>query len=155
MSGVRVFEDLDDLVSSVGVVLGPTPWRRIDAQAIAGFASAVAPAQRFTRVVGHEYDLVSPDFLLSLIPGFVAQMRRIRGMRSGVNYGVDRVVYPSVVHVGDRVRARSTLAAVDWTGPASVALVASTDVEVCSDDEATTDGCRVALRGNLLSRIYC
>ncbi|MGC5255635.1 hypothetical protein ACPXCG_04720 [Gordonia sp. DT218] len=152
--GMRVFEDLDDLVSSVGAVLGPTPWRRIDENAAARFASSVAPERGARLLLEAECDVVRPDFLLSLIPVFVMQMRRIRGMRSGVNYGADRVVFPAAVRIGDRVRARSTITAVEWTGPASVALVASTVVEACRD-EVECGPHPIAVRGDLLSRIYC
>lgn len=154
MPEVRVFEDLDDLVSSVGAALGPTPWRRIDEELIARFSSSVAAERGMHVLDGAESTVVRHDFLLSLIPGFVMQMRRIRGMRSGVNYGADRVVYSGVVRIGDRVRARSTVTSVEWTGPASVALVASTVVEACGC-EGDCGPHPIVVRAHLLSRIYC
>ena len=53
---------------------------------------------------------VAHGFLtLSLVPYLAGQLRRVEGVRMGVNYGLDRVRFPAPVPSGARLRARSTL----------------------------------------------
>ena len=46
---------------------------------------------------------------LSLIPALLPQIVEIDGFRMGVNYGTEKVRFPSPVPVGSRVRAGATL----------------------------------------------
>ncbi|MCW2531279.1 MAG: putative enoyl-CoA hydratase 1 [Blastococcus sp.] len=46
---------------------------------------------------------------LSLIPSLLPQIVEIEGFRMGVNYGTEKVRFPSPVPVGSRVRAGATL----------------------------------------------
>ena len=46
---------------------------------------------------------------LSLLPMLMPQIVEITGFRMGVNYGTEKVRFPSPVPVGSRVRAGATL----------------------------------------------
>ena len=46
---------------------------------------------------------------LSLVPALLPEIVEIEGFRMGVNYGTEKVRFPSPVPVGSRVRAGATL----------------------------------------------
>jgi acyl dehydratase len=48
----------------------------------------------------------------------------------GINYGLDRVRFPTPVPVGSRLRARATLISLDKVGEGAVQLVNRVTVEV-------------------------
>lgn len=70
---------------------------------------------------------------LSLIPALLMQTVHIE-QRMGVNYGLNRVRFPSAVRVGARVRARFVVADADDLPDG--ALQVTWDVTVEADDEA-------------------
>ncbi|GII22018.1 MaoC family dehydratase [Planosporangium mesophilum] len=99
------------LADSVGQHLGYSEWHEIDQKRIDLFADATGDHQwihvdperaasgPFKRTIAHGY------LTLSLIPMLNAQVYRVSGVRMGVNYGVNKVRFPSPVPVGSRVRA--------------------------------------------------
>jgi acyl dehydratase len=70
---------------------------------------------------------------LSLLPILVGQIVRVDGVTMGVNYGTNKVRFPSPVPVGSEIRAGATVASVDdVAGGVQVAL----DVVVTVRDAA-------------------
>jgi acyl dehydratase len=60
---------------------------------------------------------------LSLLPILVGQIVRVEGVTMGVNYGANKIRFPSPVPVGSEIRAGATVASVeDVTGGIQVAL---------------------------------
>jgi acyl dehydratase len=103
------------LEAAVGTETGPTDWFTIDQARIDAFADATEDHQWIhvdpeRAASGPFGTTVAHGFLtLSLVPYLAGQLRRVEGVRMGVNYGLDRVRFPAPVPSGARLRARSTL----------------------------------------------
>jgi acyl dehydratase len=114
-----IFENLDDLTAAVGIHLGYSDWITIDQARIDLFADATgdhqwihvdpeqAKAGPFGATIAHGY------LTLSLTNLFLPQIVDVRGISMGINYGVNKVRFPSPVLVGSRVRGGAELAAVE------------------------------------------
>lgn len=115
---MRVLNGLDELQAAVGEHLGYSDWIEIDQQRIDLFAEATgdhqwihvdpekAKAGPFGSTIAHGY------LTLSLIPMLVWQIYTVEGTKMGVNYGCNKVRFPSPVPVGSRVRAGVELVSV-------------------------------------------
>jgi acyl dehydratase len=114
--GATVINGLDDLKSRVGQELGVSEWLEVTQAAIDAFADATGDHQwihvdperakkesPFGGPIAHGY------LTLSLIPSLLPEIVEIDGFRMGVNYGTEKVRFPSPVPVGSRVRAGATL----------------------------------------------
>ncbi|MEE4594622.1 MaoC family dehydratase [Streptomyces sp. DSM 41524] len=111
MAEPRIFTSPDELRSAVGEELGPSDWLEIDQKRVDLFADATgdhqwihvdpekAAAGPFGTTIAHGY------LTLSLLPLFTPQLLRVEGVRMGINYGVNKVRFPSPVPVGSRLRA--------------------------------------------------
>ncbi|HCA88483.1 MAG TPA: dehydratase [Streptomyces sp.] len=118
MAEPRVFATLDELKSAVGEQLGHSDWLEVDQKRIDLFAEATgdhqwihvdpdkAAAGPFGTTIAHGY------LTLSLLPVFVPQLMRVDGVRMGINYGTNKVRFPSPVPVGSRLRATASVAEV-------------------------------------------
>ncbi|WP_447006614.1 MaoC family dehydratase [Saccharothrix isguenensis] len=113
---MRVFADLDEFAAAKGEHLGHGGWHEITQAEINLFADATgdhqwihvdlekAAAGPFGAPVAHGY------LTLSLIPLLVRDIYTVQGLSMGVNYGLNKVRFPSPVVVGARVRAGAELA---------------------------------------------
>jgi acyl dehydratase len=131
-----VFGSEDELVAAVGRHLGHGDWVTIDQARIDTFADATddhqwihvdperAAAGPFGSTVAHGY------LTLSLVPFLVSGVVEYAGWPVKINYGTDRVRFPSPVPVGSRVRAGVELVSVRPSGPGiQVALQVSVEIE--------------------------
>lgn len=133
---MEILRGAADLKAAVGTESGPTDWFTIDQSRIDGFADATedhqwihvdperAAAGPFGKTVAHGF------LTLSLVPYFSSKLRRVEGVAMGINYGLDRVRFPSPVPVGSRVRARSTIISCDRVGDTGVHMVSRVTIEV-------------------------
>lgn len=115
---MRVLNGLEELQAAVGEHLGHSDWIEIDQTRIDQFAEATgdhqwihvdqekAKAGPFGSTIAHGY------LTLSLIPMLVWQIYTVEGTKMGVNYGANKVRFPSPVPVGSRVRAGVELVSV-------------------------------------------
>ncbi|MDQ0615509.1 acyl dehydratase [Microbacterium sp. W4I4] len=107
------------LAPHVGAELGVSDWLLIDQNCVDVFAAATGDEQWIhtdpTRAAGGVYGTTVAHGLLtlSLLPQLAAQVYRIDGARSRINYGYDRVRFPQPVLVGSRIRDRIVLDAVE------------------------------------------
>ena len=111
--------DLDELRTRIGEELGVSEWHEVTQDAIDAFAQVtgddqwihVDPARAtqtpFGGTIAHGY------YTLSLHPMFAKQLLAFEGFAFAVNYGLDRVRFPAPLPVGNRVRMRISLLAVD------------------------------------------
>jgi acyl dehydratase len=115
---MRVFNGIADLEKAVGTHLGHSEWHTIDQDQIDAFAAAtgdhqwihVDPAKAAEGPFG---STVAHGFLtLSLVPMLTWQVYTIEGVKMVVNYGADKLRFPSPVPVGSRVRAGVELTSV-------------------------------------------
>jgi acyl dehydratase len=116
---MNVFDDIDQLRESVGRHLGHSDWHTVTQEQINLFAEATGDRQwihvdpdrsrqgPFGATVAHGH------LTLSLVPYLVAQIYRIEGRRMAVNYGLNRVRFPSPTPVDSRIRAGAELLSVE------------------------------------------
>ena len=109
------FDTPKDLLSAVGTQLGPTDWITITQQQVNAFADATldnqwihvdterAKAGPFGGPIAHGY------LTMSLAAYFLGQLVRVSGISMGINYGADKVRFPSPVPVGSKLRGRGEL----------------------------------------------
>ncbi|MBQ0943247.1 MaoC family dehydratase [Ideonella sp. 4Y16] len=106
-----------DLPNLVGQVLGTSDWMLIDQARIDAFAHATGDLQWIhmdpaRAAAGPFGTTIAHGFLtLSLISVMSEQAFRVDGVRMGLNYGLNKVRFPSPVPVGSRLRAVFTLVA--------------------------------------------
>ena len=110
-----VFATPAALQNAVGRHLGYSEWLTITQERVNRFADAtgdhqwihVDPARAkngpFGACIAHGY------LTLSLVNMFLPQIVEVRGIRMGVNYGVDKVRFPAPVRVGARIRGGGEL----------------------------------------------
>ena len=111
-----VFDGIEAIRAAVGTHLGYSDWTDITQERVDQFADATGDHQwvhvdpvraraesRFGGPVAHGY------LTLSLSNELLPQIVEVRGFSMGVNYGVDRIRFPSPVLVGSRVRAGAEL----------------------------------------------
>ncbi len=109
------FESPQSLLAAIGTDLGTTDWVTITQDQIDKFAEATldnqwihvdterAKAGPFRAPIAHGY------LTMSLAAYFLGQLVRVSGISMGINYGADKVRFPSPVPVGSRLRAHGEL----------------------------------------------
>jgi acyl dehydratase len=115
----RVIHGADELRTLVGEHLGHSDWMEITQERVNEFADATGDHQwihidveraksgPFGGPIAHGY------LTLSLGPVLYPQVVRIEGFSMGVNYGANKVRFPSPVHVGANLRLGVKLLAVE------------------------------------------
>jgi acyl dehydratase len=110
---------IDDLYPLVGTHLGYSEYRTVTQEQVNLFAEATGDHQwihvdperarsgPFGGTIAHGY------LTLSLLPVLLSQVLRVGGVSMGINYGANRVRFPSPVPVGSEVRAGATLVAIE------------------------------------------
>jgi acyl dehydratase len=130
-------DGIEGVQGLVGQHLGHSDWVEITQEQVQKFADAtgdhqwihvdVERAKRespFGGPVAHGY------LTLSLIPSLLPEIVDITGFRMGVNYGTEKVRFPSPVPVGSRVRAGATLAsATPFDGGIAMNMDVTVEVE--------------------------
>lgn len=129
---------LDQLRSLVGREAGTSDWLAIDQQMIDAFAQVTGDHQwihidpqraktesRFGRTIAHGFLTLS---LLSRLSHESIQVTGDFGMR--INYGLNKLRFPSPVPVGSRIRARFAVQSVeDIEGGHQVVWLVTVEVE--------------------------
>jgi acyl dehydratase len=126
----------------VGSEEGVGEWFAIDQSRINAFADATLDHQfihvdpeKAARLSPYKVTIAHGFLTLSLIPYLGGKIPPIepsayQGIVMGVNYGLDKVRFPSPVKVGSRVRARRTLAEVQPSGRNTIQLKQIVTIEV-------------------------
>ncbi len=111
---MRTFSSLDDLSAAIGETVGPGPWFTIDQDRVDAFADCTGDDQwihvdpgraaegPYGATIAHGY------LTLSMIPFLGRDLYAIDFGTARVNYGSNKVRFPSAVRVGTRVRASAT-----------------------------------------------
>ena len=138
----KLEQAMERFQACVGEVEGPGEWHAVGQNQINLFADATGD-HRFIHVDPEKCAQLSPykvpiahGFLtLSLLP-FLQQSvpnaapEAYQGMVMGVNYGLDRVRFPSPVKVDSRVRASRELVSADEVAPNTIQLKQKVSVEI-------------------------
>ena len=105
------FTTFEEIEAAVGQELGTSDWLLIDQERVDTFADATgdhqwihvdverAKAGPFGGTIAHGY------LTLSLVPFLGAQVMALNTPGAKLNYGVNKVRFPSPVPVGSRIRA--------------------------------------------------
>jgi len=132
---MRVFETLQDLAACVGQEVALSDWMVVTQEQVNQFAEATGDPQWIHVDVeraksGPFGGTIAHGFLtLSMLPKFFESSFEIRQTRMGINYGLNRVRFTSVVPVGSRLRARMTLKAAEWIEQGGLQMTWSVTVE--------------------------
>jgi acyl dehydratase len=134
-----IVNGLEELKSKVGDHLGWSEWVTVTQDQVNRFADATgdhqwihvdierAKAGPFGGPIAHGY------LTLSLAPMLMEQVVQIRGISMGVNYGCNKVRFPSPVPVGSKVHMGATLQSVeDIAGGVQYVMELSFEVEGAS-----------------------
>src|ERR1700729_2882780 len=109
---------IEGLQDKVGAHLGYSDWHRITQEQVNLFAEATgdhqwihvdverAKAGPFGGPIAHGY------LTLSLTPALLDEVLHVSGVAMGINYGLNKLRFPSPVPVGSKLRAGVTLAGV-------------------------------------------
>lgn len=147
------FDSAASVLASVGRQLGETEWMQITQERIHQFADAtgdyqwihVDPEQAkngpFGACVAHGY------LTLSLANLFLPQLVSYDGLTMGVNYGCDKVRFPSPVLVNSWVRGSGEVIAASPIGEDGVQVTVRITVQVKDQDKP---GCVV----ETISRLF-
>ncbi|MGW2146799.1 MaoC family dehydratase [Nonomuraea bangladeshensis] len=110
---------LDEIRALAGRDLGHTGWLEITQERVNVFAEATGDHQwihvdpdrakdgPFGGTIAHGY------LTLSLIIPLFNELLEIRDVKMSINYGLDKVRFPSPVRVGSRIRLAGTVASVE------------------------------------------
>jgi acyl dehydratase len=132
---MRTFTSLEELSHAVGEDLGPSDWLEVTQERVDAFADATGDHQwihvdvdraskgPFGGTVAHGY------LTLSLIPHFSPELVEISTPGARLNYGVNKVRFPSPVRVGSRIRATARIVEVGDV-PAGRQLLTRYTVEI-------------------------
>lgn len=117
---MREISSLEELKSVVGQDLGISDWLTVDQQRIDQFAEATGDRQwihvdveRCRRESPFRSTIAHGFLTLSLLPALMDQAVVLKGVRMGINYGVNKVRFPAPVPSGSRVRAHVRLQSVE------------------------------------------
>jgi acyl dehydratase len=109
----------DALKQYAGQEIAVTDWIFVTQDRIDKFADATGDHQwihvdsaRAQRESPYGTTIAHGFLTLSLVSDFIHQALEIRGVRMAINYGLNRVRFPSAVRAGSRVRARVALQSV-------------------------------------------
>lgn len=124
---MRTFSSLADFAAATGEDLGYSDWHEVTQAQVSAFADATGDHQwihvdpqraasgPFGRTIAHGY------LTLAMLPVLVSEIYRIENLTMAVNYGLDRLRFPSPVPTGSRIRAGATLREVKETSLGSLA----------------------------------
>jgi acyl dehydratase len=130
-------EGVEGVQSLVGTHLGYSDWVTITQEQVDRFADATGDHQwihvdperakkesPFGGPIAHGY------LTLSLLPSLLPRILEITGFRMGVNYGTEKVRFPSPVPVGSRIRAGATLdSATPFDGGVQMNVTVTVEIE--------------------------
>jgi acyl dehydratase len=148
-----VFETPAELEKAVGQRLGESAWLEVTQDRVNLFADATDDHQwihvdperarggPFGAPIAHGY------LTLSLVSRFLPEIVVVKGISMGVNYGVDRVRFPSPVKVGARIRGVGELLEAQRQKDGSVQAKVRVTIEI-------EGGAKPACVAETLSRYY-
>ncbi len=129
MAEKTVVPSVADLKRFIGVALGATDWVTITQKQIDAFAEATGDHQwihvdpeRAKRESPFETTIAHGYLTLALAPALLPQILHVEGCSAVLNYGVEKMRFPSPVPVGTRVRLSAQIVGVRET-PAGAARV--------------------------------
>ncbi|ONI84872.1 enoyl-CoA hydratase [Saccharothrix sp. ALI-22-I] len=130
-----------EILALAGQDLGHTDWREITQSRVDTFADATdddqwihtdperAATGPFGTTIAHGY------LTLSLMIPMFGELLEINGIRMSVNYGLEKVRFPSPVPVGSKIRLSGTVASVEEVKGNGVQMVLDFTVVIDGSDK--------------------
>ena len=131
----RTFNSISELTAAIGEDLGYGDWLEVTQERIDAFADATGDHQwihvdperakdgPFGATIAHGY------LTLSLLPLLAGDIFTVNGPKLVINYGLNKVRFPSPVKVGSRIRANAEIVSID-DSPAGVTMVVRSTVQI-------------------------
>ena len=151
---MRTFTSSAELLAAQGETLGTSDWVEVTQDRINTFADATGDHQ-WIHVDVDRAKAESPfggpiahGFLtVSLLPMLSWQIWTVEGTKLAVNYGMNKLRFPSPVPVGAKVRSTAVLTEVTEVAGGGLQLVVSSTVEI-------EGGSKPACVAEMVSRLY-
>jgi acyl dehydratase len=133
--------DVSDLKAHASEHLGNSDWHEVTQDQVNLFADATGDHQwihvdperaksgPFGGTIAHGY------LTMSLVPALLQEVWQVSGMKMGLNYGINKLRFPSPVPVGSKVRADATLAKVEDVGGGGQQATLNVTIEVQGQDK--------------------
>ncbi|MDX6263936.1 MAG: hypothetical protein QOH84_5624 [Kribbellaceae bacterium] len=133
--------EIERIQQLAGVDLGYSDWLEISQQQVQQFADATgdqqwihvdperAAAGPFGGTIAHGY------LTLALIIPLFGELLEVRGVRMSVNYGLEKVRFPSPVPVGSKIRLGGRVVSVEPVAGDGAQLVLDFVVEIDGQDK--------------------
>ncbi len=124
-----------------GQELGAGDWVKVTQEKVDQFAEATGDHQWIHVDVdrarqGPFGGTIAHGFLtLSLIPALSGDLVKVEGIRMGINYGLNRVRFPSPVPVGSRIRASLRNVSVEDVPPDGIQIVNEVTISIEGRDK--------------------
>lgn len=139
---MRIFHSANDLLDAIGQDLGTSDWVTVTQEQVNTFADATGDHQ-WIHVDPERAERESPfggpiahGYLsLSLLPMLGWQIYKIEGAKAGINYGSNKVRFPSPVPVGAQVRLQSTLTNAEQLPGGSLQLTIAQTLQIAGQDK--------------------
>jgi acyl dehydratase len=132
---MKVYQGLDEFREAVGTSLGVGEWFEITQDMVDKFADATGDHQWIhvdpERAAGGPFGgTIAHGYLtLSLVPVLADAIYRIDGLAMGINYGAEKLRFPTPVPTGSRIRESAFLESLQ-DGPAGSQARITFTVEV-------------------------
>jgi acyl dehydratase len=130
---MAVVTTLEELRGLAGREIAVTEWFEITQERIDKFADATEDHQwihvdreRAQRESPYGTTIAHGFLTLSLFSKFLKEAIQLGGLRMAINYGLNRVRFPSAVRAGSRIRARIILQSIRDAGDATEAIYSIT-----------------------------
>ena len=124
---MRIFNGFDEIKAAVGTEVGASGWIEITQDRITKFAEATCDEQwihvdqdRAKQEMPGGKTIAHGLLSLSLAPMFIREVMGLKGLKTTLNYGADRIRYLSPVPAGSRLRGRVTVAEAELSIPDKV-----------------------------------
>jgi acyl dehydratase len=136
-----IFHSSAELAACAVRDLGVTDWIVVEQSRIDAFAEATGDHQwihvdierakrsPYGGTIAHGY------LVLSLVSLFLPQLLEVRGAVMGINYGCDRLRFPSAVRAGARIRGRGEVLSAEAVAGSGVQVKIRVTVELEGSDK--------------------
>lgn len=138
---MKTFKTAEEVLAAAGTQLGVTDWMEITQERVNLFADATGDHQwihvdpvrakdgPFGAPIAHGY------LTLSLAAKFMPELIDLPTLKMGVNYGCEKVRFPSPVKVGQRIRGNGQIVVVERTKDGALQSILRLTVEVEGQDK--------------------
>ncbi|WP_113926085.1 zinc-binding dehydrogenase [Cognataquiflexum aquatile] len=132
----RVYRSVEDLKKQVGKSLGTSSWTTVSQEVIQKFAEATEDFQwihidteKAAALLPGGKNLAHGYLTLSLVPKLIYEILPLEGVQMALNYGVNKVRFPSPVYSGDQIRLKATLTNLEESPDGNTKLFIQAEME--------------------------